>query len=319
MRVGRNDFYVGIFLIATVGTVVAALVATSGWGIQRWDVYVRADNVRDIAVDTKIYLQGLEVGRVTGITAQPGLKAGRLEFLVRTSLLAEFSDGKPLELPRSTTMEVEVLLLGGSRLNLIQIGERTGMVQPNDTIEMVRRPEAIQALGGLATDLKGTIQEMLTTTTATLRSFERLSDSLRLATGTARQFMQGIQPGTERVLADAAASMRRATQLMDTTDVRTGVTVRELNATIAQSRRVMVSADSLTRLLVAMGGESRPDVRAIIENARLLSQQMLYVMEQLSRRPARFMTGMQLPDTLTVDGRRRAACPAGDTTCARTP
>ncbi len=319
MKVNRNDFYVGLFLIATIGTVIGALVATSGWGVQRWDLFVHADNVRDIAVDTKIYLQGLEVGRVAGITARPGLKAGRLEFVVHASLRAEFSDGKVLELPRSTVMEVEVLLLGGARLNLIQIGERTGMVQPGDTIEMVRRPEAIQALGGLATDLKGTIQEMLTTTTTTLRSFERLSDSLRLATGTARQFMQGIQPGTERVLSDAAASMRRATTLMDSADVRSGVTMRELDATIAQSRRVMVSADSLTRLLVAMGGESRPEVRAIIENARLLSQQMLFVMEQLSRRPARFMTGMTLPESLTVDGRRRPPCPAGDTTCARSP
>lgn len=316
--VQRTDIYVGMFLIAIIGAVVTALIVTSGWGVSKWDLFVRADNVQGVAADNKIYYQGLEVGRVAGIVAKQGLRPGRLEFIIRSELLAEFAEGDSLKLPRSSALQVTSNVLGATRLDIISLGELPGMLAPNDTIELVRAPEAMQALGGLATDLKGTIQEALVTTTGTLRSFRRLADSLTLATGTARGFMRGIQPGTEQVLADAAASMQRVTRLLDSADVRSGVTLRQLDETLRQSRRVMVSADSLTRLLTALGGENQPEIRAIIENSRLLSQQMLFVMEQLSRRPARFMTGMRLPDSLTVEGRNRRPCPEGDTTCART-
>lgn len=315
--VQRTDVYVGIFLLLIVGAILGALVVTSGWGISKWVLFVRADNVQGVTVDGKIYYQGLEIGRVAAIDAKQGLRPGRLEFIIRTELLAEFAAGDSLKLPRGSALQVTSNVLGATRLDILSLGDLPGMLAPSDTIELIRAPEAMQALGGLATDLKGTIQEALVTTTSTLQAFRRLADSLTLATGTARGFMAGIQPGTQEVLASAATSMQRVTRLLDSADTRTGVTLRQLDETMRQSRRVMSSADSLTRMLTALGGENQPEIRAIIENSRLLSQQMLYIMEQLSRRPARFMTGMRLPDSLTAEGRRRA-CADNDTACMRT-
>ena len=316
--VQRSDLYVGLFLIAIIGVLITALVLTSGWGIGKWDLYVRSDNVRGVVVDGKVFYQGLEVGRVAAIDARQGDKPGRLEFIIRTELLAEFSAGDSLKLPRGSALTIETNVLGSTRLDIISAGDVPGTVHPGDTIELLRAPEAMQALGGLATDLKGTIQEALVTTVTTLQAFRRLADSLTLATGTARGFLAGIRPGTEDMLANASASMARVTRLLDSADTRTGITLRQLDATLSQSRRVMSSADSLTRLLTSLGGESQPEIRAIIENSRLLSQQMLFIMEQLSRRPARFMTGMRLPDSLTVEGRSRV-CAENDTTCTRNP
>lgn len=316
--VQRSDLYVGLFLVAIIGVLITALVLTSGWGIGKWVLYVRSDNVRGVVVDGKVFYQGLEVGRVAAIDARQGDKPGRLEFIIRTELLAEFSAGDSLKLPRGSALTIETNVLGSTRLDIISAGDVPGTVQAGDTIELIRAPEAMQALGGLATDLKGTIQEALVTTVTTLQAFRRLADSLTLATGTARGFLAGIRPGTEDMLASASASMARVTRLLDSADTRTGITLRQLDATLTQSRRVMSSADSLTRLLTSLGGESQPEIRAIIENSRLLSQQMLFIMEQLSRRPARFMTGMRLPDSLTVEGRTRM-CAENDTSCARQP
>ena len=69
VNVQRTDLYVGMFLVATVALVAIALIATSGWGVDRYDVFVRTDNAQDVAVDTKIYMQGLEVGRVAAIAS----------------------------------------------------------------------------------------------------------------------------------------------------------------------------------------------------------------------------------------------------------
>jgi ABC-type transporter Mla subunit MlaD len=316
VRVQRTDLYVGVFVIAVIVTVVGALIATSGLGIKRYDLYIRGDDATNIAVDTKIFLQGLEVGRVAAISAVPGAKPGKVEFVIRASLLAQFSDGRDLQLPDSTDAEVVTSILGASTLNLVVRASSDRMLEPGDTIVLFRAPEAMQALGRLATDLKGDIQAAIQQATTTLRSVQRLSDSMTLATGTARRFVAGIQPGTERTLQEAAANLERMRRLMDTTDARTGVTMRQLDATFEQTRRLMVSTDSLTRLVTAMGIENRPDIREILANSRFLTQQLLYVTEQLARRPTRMMSGMTLPDSLTVEGRARRTA---DSAQAATP
>jgi ABC-type transporter Mla subunit MlaD len=305
LKVQRTDFYVGIFVIATIVTVLAAIVATSGIGIKRYDLYIRGDDATSIAVDTKIFLQGLEVGRVTVINAVPGTKSGRLEFVIRASMLANLSDGRPLRLPDSTEAEVVTTILGSSTLNLVARGSSRDTLQPGDTIRLVRAPEAMQAIGHLATDLKDQIANALVATTDALHAVRRLADSATVATGTARRFVAGIQAPTEQTLQEAAANLERMRRLMDTTDVRTGVTMRQLDATMTQTRQLMASADSLTRLVTAMGLESRPEVREMMANLQFLTEQMLYVTEQIARRPTRAMTGVELPDTLTVEGRAR--------------
>jgi ABC-type transporter Mla subunit MlaD len=203
---------------------------------------------------------------------------------------------------------VATSLLGRSTLLLV-VHDTTlrGTLEPEDTIGMQRRPAAVEAFGDLAVDLKGTIQDALEATTGTLHSVQHLADSLALATGTARRFMAGIQPGTEKTLAEVAANLERVRRLLDTADVRSGLTLRQLDATLEQSRRLMASADSLSRLVTSLGGENRPELHAILVNSRLLMEQLLYVTEQLSRRPMRAMTGVQLPDSLTAAGRARRA------------
>ena len=114
----RSDLYGGLLRVAMVALVAVALIATSGWGVDRYDVLVRTDNTQDVAVDTKVYMQGLEVGRVASIAPRPVGAAGKLEFIVRLSLLDRFPDGTPLRLPRATTAEVTSALLGGAQLQL---------------------------------------------------------------------------------------------------------------------------------------------------------------------------------------------------------
>ena len=305
----KNDLIVGAFVILVIAAVVTALVATSGWGIKHYTLFIHTDDARDLRVDTKIYMQGLEVGRIAAINPRPAPRQrDSLEFVIRAQMLAEFPDGTPLRLRKGTDAELEQGLFGGSTLLLDVHGNSHVMLRlTGDTIEMHRRTPAMQQIAGLAGDLRERIGAALVATTQTLNSVRHLADSLRLAAGTARRFVAGIQPGTERTLNEAAASMARMRDLLDTTDVRSGITLRQLNATFEQSRRLMSSTDSLTRLLTAMGGENRPAIREVLENSRLLSQQTTFLMEALSRRPMRVMSGVDLPESLTADGRARRA------------
>jgi ABC-type transporter Mla subunit MlaD len=301
----KNDLLVGGFVILVVATVIAALIKTQGLGIHHRSLYIHTDDARDLRVDTKIYLQGLEVGRIAAIN--PRQAPSGLEFLIRADILTQFPDGTPLKLRRGTDAELEQNVLGGSTLLLDVHGNSKDTLPPGEIIELHRHTPAMEAFSNLASGLKDRIAATLEQTTRTLSSVQHLADSMTIATGTARRFVSGIQPGTERTLNEAAASMARMRQLLDTTDVRSGVTLHQLNATLEQSRRLMASTDSLTRLLVAMGGENRPAIREVLENSRLLSQQTTFLMEALSRRPMRVMSGVDLPESLTAEGRARRA------------
>ncbi|HVM44052.1 MAG TPA: hypothetical protein VMT77_11105 [Gemmatimonadales bacterium] len=298
VNVQRSDLYVGMFLVATVALVVIALIATSGWGVDRYDVFVRTDNAQDIAVDTKCYLQGLEVGRVAGIAPRPVGTAGRLEFILRLSLVDRFPDGTPLRLPRGTAAEVTAGLLGGSTLQLSVTADSGGTLAPGDTIGMQRATSPLEAFGALARDLKGTIEHALVSATGTMDMVRNLADSLRLATGTARKLLIATQPGAERILNGVSANLDRLQAMLDSTNTRTGVTFQQVDATLAQSRVLLASVDTLTRLVSAMGAENRPEVRALMLNLRNISAELGYVLEELSRRPLRFVSGVKIPDSL---------------------
>jgi ABC-type transporter Mla subunit MlaD len=307
VNVQRTDLYVGMFLVGTVALVLVALIATSGWGVDRYDVFVRTENAQDVALDSKVFMQGLEVGRVAGIAPRPVGEAGRLEFIIRMSLLDRFPDGTPLRLPRGTTAEVLTGLLGGATIQLTVSPGSGGSLAPGDTIEMRRGTSPIEAFGALASDLKGTIQQTLASATATMNSVRGLADSLQIATGTARRFLVSAQPGTEKVLDGVSTNLDRLRLVLDSANARTGLTFSQLNETLVQSRVLLASVDTLTRLLAAMGGENRPEINAMIVNFRNISTELGYVLEQLSRRPLRFISGVKIPDSLTMEGRAAAA------------
>lgn len=301
----KNDLMVGAFVILVVATIVAALIKTQGLGIRHRALWIHTDDARDLRVDTKIYLQGLEVGRIAAIN--PRQAPSGLEFMIRADIVSLFPDGTPLKLRRGTDAELEQNVLGGSTLLLDVHGNSKDTLPPGEIIELHRHTPAMEAFSSLASGLKDRIANTLDQTTRTLESVKHLADSMTIATGTARRFVSGIQPGTERTLNEAANSMARMRELLDTTDVRSGITLRQLNATLQQSRILMASTDSLTRLLVAMGGENRPAIREVLENSRLLAQQTTFLMEALARRPMRVMSGVDLPESLTADGRARRA------------
>jgi len=320
----RTDLWVGTFVVAVIGVVVTALVATSGWGIRHFDLYIRTNDARDVTIDTRIYLQGLEVGRVASISPRPTNKRGVLEFIIHAQMIAEFASGDSLLLPGNVEAEVQPELLGGALLVLDIYGDDTAEERPGctrsrralllagDTICMHRRPGVAEAFGNLATDLKADIANAIVTTTRTVEAYGRLANSLEGSSSEVRAMVAGIRPGAEQTMNELAANLSRLRRLLDTADLRSGATLAELNqtmqqtrATMEQARLMLVSTDSLTRLVTTIGNENRPDIRAMLMDARFMTQQLLYVTEQLSRRPMRAMSGVELPDTLTIDGRAR--------------
>ena len=65
MDTARQDFTVGLVIVGAIAVVVGALLATSGWGERRYDLYLRTASAEGLTTDSRVYLQGLEVGRAS--------------------------------------------------------------------------------------------------------------------------------------------------------------------------------------------------------------------------------------------------------------
>ena len=79
----RQDFIVGLVIVGAIAVVVGALLATSGWGERRYDLYLRAASAEGLTADSKVLLQGLEVGRVMRVSTRVDSTTRTVSFVAK--------------------------------------------------------------------------------------------------------------------------------------------------------------------------------------------------------------------------------------------
>jgi len=277
----RQDFYVGLLIVVTIAVVVGALIATSGWGERRYDVYLRVANAEGISPDTKALVQGLEVGRVRSISPTVDSISGTISFVARLSVAEKFADGSSLRLPRATRAEVDASSpLAPAHINLLlpdTVGARRLFVEPGDTIRMSRRGSAMDKMAEVADVLSQRVQEMVRQATQTLA---RVQSTIR-----------DVAPNIESTLSSVATAMGRVDSLVERLH-RAGLS-DSIAATVAGTNRLLVRLDSLARNASAVTSENRADLRATVVNLTEASRQLNHFVDQMSRRPYRALTGVK--------------------------
>ena len=277
----RQDFYVGLLIVVAIALVVGALIATSGWGERRYDVYLRVANAEGISPDTKALVQGLEVGRVRSISPTVDSVSGTISFVARLSVAEKFADGSSLRLPRGTRAEVDASTpLAPAHINLLlpdTVGARRLFVEPGDTIRMSRRGSAMEKMAEVADELSQRVQEMVRQATQTLA---RVQSTIR-----------DVAPNIESTLASVATAMGRVDSLVERMH-RAGLS-DSIAAVVAGTNRLLVRLDSLAGEARALTTENRADLRATVVNLTEASRQLNHFVDQMSRRPYRALTGVK--------------------------
>jgi ABC-type transporter Mla subunit MlaD len=277
----RQDFYVGLLIVVAIALVVGALIATSGWGERRYDVYLRVANAEGISPDTKALVQGLEVGRVRSISPTVDSVSGTISFVARLSVAEKFADGSSLRLPRGTRAEVDASTpLAPAHINLLlpdTVGARRLFVEAGDTIRMSRRGSAMEKMAEVADELSQRVQEMVRQATQTLA---RVQSTIR-----------DVAPNIESTLASVATAMGRVDSLVERMH-RAGLS-DSIAAVVAGTNRLLVRLDSLAGEARALTTENRADLRATVVNLTEASRQLNHFVDQMSRRPYRALTGIK--------------------------
>ena len=277
----RQDFYVGLLIVVTIALVVGALIATSGWGERRYDVYLRVANAEGISPDTKALVQGLEVGRVRSISPTVDSLSGTISFVARLSVAEKFADGSSLRLPRGTRAELDASTpLAPAHINLLlpdTVGARRLFVEPNDTIRMSRRGSAMDKMADVADELSQRVQELVRQATQTL---VRIQATVR-----------DITPNIESTLTSVATAMGRVDSLVERMH-RAGLS-DSIAATVAGTNRLLVRLDSLAGEARSLTLENRADLRTTVTNLTEASRQLNHFVDQMTRRPYRALTGVK--------------------------
>ncbi|HET8714147.1 MAG TPA: MlaD family protein [Gemmatimonadales bacterium] len=277
----RQDFYVGLLIVATIALVIGALIATSGWGERRYDLYVRVASADGISQGTSVVIEGLDVGQVTGISPRVDSVTRRISFVARLSLKERFQDGSILQLPVGTRAELvqasQISPAVAIRLILPDTVRVRVYLQAGDTLNSRRRGSALDAVAEVADELSQRVQEMVRTATQTL---VRVQSTLR-----------DVTPDVERSLRSVATTMGR----LDSIVSRFGQQglADSIAGAVANTNRLVLRLDSLARDAHLMTTENRGDVRVAVANLTEAARQLNNFVEQLSRRPYRALTGVK--------------------------
>lgn len=287
----RQDFYVGLLIVATIAIVIGALIATSGWGERRYDLYVRVTSADGISQGTAVVIEGLDVGQVTGISPRVDSVTRRISFVAKLSLKERFQDGSILQLPVGTRAELvqasQISAAVAIRLILPDTVRVRVYLQAGDTLNSRRRGSALDAVAEVADELSQRVQEMVRTATQTL---VRVQSTLR-----------DVTPDVERSLRSVATTMGR----LDSIVSRFGQQglADSIASAVVNTNRLVLRLDSLAHDAHLMTTENRGDVRVAVANLTEAARQLNNFVEQMSRRPYRALTGVKpLPPAIRDSG-----------------
>jgi len=277
----KQDFYVGVLIVATIAIVIGALIATSGWGERRYDLYVRVASADGISQGTAVVIEGLDVGQVTSISPRVDSVTRRVSFVAKLSVKERFGDGSSLQLPLGTSAELvqasQISPAVAIRLILPDTVRVRVYLHAGDTLNSRRRGNALEAVAEVADELSQRVQEMVRTATQTL---VRVQSTLR-----------DVTPDVERTLGGVATTMAR----LDSIVSRFGQQglADSISMAVANTNRLLLRLDTLARDAHSLTTENRGDVRAAVANLTEASRQLNNFVDQLSRRPFRALTGVK--------------------------
>ena len=298
MDTNRQDFVVGLLLVIAVALVVGTLIATSGWGQRRYALYVRVANAEGISADTRVLVEGLEIGRVRSIVPRVDAATRRVSFIARLSLAQEFEDGSKLQLPLGTRAAIEPVSSISSASELVLIlpdSTHSGMrmLGAGDTISSDRPSSALDSLKVMVTHLSGDVHDVLIEARQALIGVQR---TLAQTSTTLRD----LTPGLTAAVTSVSASMARIDSV--TAHIPPGI-ADSVTAALASSNRLLLRLDSLAQDVRSVTSENRGDLRTTAANLAELSRQLNHFADAVSRRPYRFLTGVQPlpPDSAKAD------------------
>ncbi|HEU4570250.1 MAG TPA: MlaD family protein [Gemmatimonadales bacterium] len=302
------DALIGAFVAGALIVVVVAIYFTQGWNRGTWNVYMTAASAEGLNSDTKVYLQGLEIGRVASVSPRFG-GSGPLTFLVELELDQRFANDSLVQVPKGTKAQIaEASFVGGASISLETPAQGAdSMVQEGDTIEGVPRPSPLGQIAQVADSLAHQVSLVLRDTRTVLGEVNGTVHEVRGQMAQASPHLQSSLASVDAGLRHLEPTLRRAASLAATADSGLAPLQDSLLRTMGAARTLLLRLDTLTTTSAGIAADNRADIRATVAQMKLVGLQLEYFLDQVSRRPLRMVTGIKPMDT---DSLRASLAPA---------
>lgn len=291
MNTQRNDFLVGLFILIAIGLVVGMAIVTSGIGELRSTYYIRTLSAEGLSQDTRVVLRGLEVGRLRDISPVVDSASGSLAFIGRLAVTERFPNETELRLPRGTSAQiVQPTPIAPAVIELVlpDVFDGQTYLAPEDTIPAVRPEPVLEALGEMAGELREDVENLL-------QEMRVLMSRTTAAVEDSRALMAQNGPLVTEVLARLSANLERSNALLEDAQPRIGPLNDSLLATLGETRRTLRRADSVLQVAGEIAIENRTYAKEIAERLLRTAVVLEHFSDQISRRPARLLTGVTPP------------------------
>ncbi len=276
----------------SIGVIAGALVVTSGVLEGRYVIHMRVALAEGLTADTRVSLQGLEVGRVRDVFPHVDSATNTLDFVATLLIRERFADGTRLSLPRGTHARItEAGLIGGTAVHLEmpqQVGG--GFLEPGDTIESERAATTMEALGTIAEELSDDVSATLEQARLLLAATTSTLDETRLA-------IAEVTPQISTVLDRLAGTMDRTDHILAQIGPRLGPMADTIMATIGDTRTLMGAMQTLVDTASSMTNRNAEVFAKVLLSFERTAEVLAHFADQVSRRPMRMFTGVTPPDS----------------------
>ena len=292
MDTKTRDFLVGLLVLAAVGVVLATIVRTgrlqSG---DRFPLYMRTEVAQNLTRDTRVFLKGLEVGRLRQVNPVADTVTGSLTFVALLEVDERFPDGTQLTLPVGTeAMVAQPTPITAPEVQLIVPSEPSvsRLLAPGDTIESTRQVSTLDLLGEVASQMK----DELLATFQEVRALILTSNQLAVD---AQAQLNETTPRINALLAQVSDMIDHTESILTDTQPRLAMIQDSVLAALSDTRQLIQKMDSLAVMAHAMAGENGT-INDIIGHMQRTAEILSHFADQASRRPLRILSGITPPD-----------------------
>jgi ABC-type transporter Mla subunit MlaD len=293
MKWDSTDLKVGLMVM---GAVVVALV-TFLWIGQQWrrdvaPLYTDVTDVQGIGVESPVFLNGFNVGRVSDVRPRVS-ERGELLFRVRMDILWTLEDGGSIPLRQGLRARVVPPALDIGRGSLVlELPARASVdLHPGDVIPSIqiggttnRMQLVVDSVGRDLRLVIAQVADLVKSLDATVTSASGAMRSANTVLGGLNAEMPGVLASVKSNLA-SADSVIRAMQAITPATVATLDSVRSL---LGDSRLAVARA---TQFLDA----TQPQIASTLTNLDQASAVLNNMLKEVSRRPLRAITGVRPP------------------------
>ena len=306
-----SDALIGVFVAGALVVLLTAVYFTQGWNRRSWHVYATSPSAEGLNQDTKVFLQGLEIGRVKSVSPRFG-GTGPVTFLVQLELNQRFANDSFVRIPKGTIARIaDAGFVGGKAISLEAPATAAAqMLAEGDTITGLPKPSPLGQIAEVADSLARQVSLVLTDTRHLLSTVDNTVQDVRGQVNTAAPHLQSTLAEVDAGLRHLEPTLRHAASLASTADSGFGPLQDSITRTMGSARLLLMRLDTLTSSTNRMAGENRADIRATVAQMKVVGFQLENFLDQVSRRPLRMITGVHPANTDSL----RAAEAKVDTT-----